>query len=176
MHGLFFFTKAKTELRATKLSVTIKAATRNGSDADLTNKVARKLNIIATVKRLKIRHDVISAIWFITMEVVALQNSKEQVAAVLEMGTGNQVWLDTGSAGRLGLFDAFGAGGGSEWTLADTGDWLQAIDDWLGPKGHGFEKIYIHTTGEESHFQGAKYDAWLGFLALARGEGHCCRG
>ena len=82
-HGLFFFAKAKTELRATKLSVTIKATARNGSDADLTNKVASKLNIVATVKRLKIRHDVISARWFITMEVVALKNSKEQVAAVL---------------------------------------------------------------------------------------------
>ena len=54
--------------------------------------------------------------------------------------------------------------------MADTGDWLQAIEDWLGPKGHGFKKIYIHTTGEESHFQGAKYDAWLGFLAFVSGN------
>ena len=89
-----------------------------------------------------------------------------QISAILELGTDRRVWLDDGGIMRFGLLDAFGAGGSSGWSIQDTEDWLQALEEKLGPNGYGFEAIYIHVTGEESHYEGAKYRAWLAFMAF----------
>ena len=89
-----------------------------------------------------------------------------QISAILALGSDRRVWLDDGAILRFGLLDAFGAGGTSDWSIQDTEDWLQAIEKRLGPDGYGFEAIYLHITGEESHYTGAKRQAWLALLAF----------
>src|SRR5580700_2040425 len=77
---LFFLTEGEAHLMRPIGGVIVKARSRDNSDADPLDDVARKGNIVGEAKAGDVRHDVVGAAWAETLEAGILENAQHTIA------------------------------------------------------------------------------------------------